>query len=110
MRMYQNLRKSRKRQGVNPILTINKKKPKKSIRHNYVEKFCGICNPIFSCKDAYVTFTGRYALFFEEMVNSLHELNKILFLRELSDIGGIASTKTCVLLSPNTKYLKLPEI
>jgi hypothetical protein len=105
--MHQNLRKSRKSQGVNPIFTINKKK---SIRYNYVEKFCGICNPILTCKEAYVTFTGRYDIFFEVMVNALHELNKILFLRELSDIGGIGSTKTCVLLSSNTKYHKLPDI
>jgi hypothetical protein len=75
-----------------------------------VEKFCEICNPILTCKEAYVTFTGRYDLCFEVTVNSLHELNKILFLRGLSDIDGIASTETCVPLSSNTKYFKFPHV
>jgi Lrp/AsnC family transcriptional regulator for asnA, asnC and gidA len=52
--------------------------------------------------------TGRYDLFFEVMVDSLNELNNILFLRDLSNIGGIDKTETFILLSSNTKYFKLP--
>lgn len=51
--------------------------------------------------------TGRYDLFFEVMVDSLQDLNEVLFLRDLANIGGIASTETFVLLSSRTKYLKL---
>jgi Lrp/AsnC family transcriptional regulator for asnA, asnC and gidA len=54
--------------------------------------------------------TGRYDLFFEVMVDSLNELNNILFLRDLSSIGGIDKTETFVLLSSRTKDFKLPRV
>lgn len=54
--------------------------------------------------------TGRYDLFFEVMVDSLNELNKILFLRDLSNIGGIDRSETFILLSSNTKFFKLPIV
>jgi len=75
-----------------------------------MEKLCETCNLLLTCKEAYVTFIGCYDLSFEVTVNSLPKLNKILFLRELSDTGGIASTKTCVLLSSNTNYFKFPHV
>lgn len=52
--------------------------------------------------------TGRYELFFEVMVDSLNELNDVLFLRDLSSIGGIDKSETFILLSSRTKYFKLP--
>jgi Lrp/AsnC family transcriptional regulator for asnA, asnC and gidA len=52
--------------------------------------------------------TGRYDLFFEVMVDSLNELNDVLFLRDLSSIGGIDKSETFILLSSRTKYFKLP--
>lgn len=51
--------------------------------------------------------TGRYNLFFEVMVDSLQELNEILFKKELKNIGGITFTETFVILSSNTKYFRL---
>jgi Lrp/AsnC family transcriptional regulator, regulator for asnA, asnC and gidA len=51
--------------------------------------------------------TGRYDLFFEVMVNSLQELNEILFKKELNKIGGIDFTETFVILSSKTKFFKL---
>ena len=51
--------------------------------------------------------TGRFDLFFEVMVNSLQELNEILFKRDLKQIGGISYTETFITLSSNTKYYKL---
>ncbi len=51
--------------------------------------------------------TGRFDLFFEVMVNSLQELNEILFKRDLKKIGGISYTETFITLSSNTKYYKL---
>lgn len=52
--------------------------------------------------------TGRYDLFFEVIADSLNELNNILFLRDLSSIGGIDRSETFILLSSRTKYFKLP--
>ncbi|MCK5199142.1 MAG: Lrp/AsnC family transcriptional regulator [Spirochaetales bacterium] len=51
--------------------------------------------------------TGRFDLFFEVMVDSLNSLNDVLFRRDLKKIGGISYTETFVILSSNTKYLKL---
>jgi len=51
--------------------------------------------------------TGRFDLFFEVMVDSLQDLNEILFKRELKKIGGIAYTETFVILSSRNKYFKL---
>ena len=53
--------------------------------------------------------TGRYDLFFEVMVDSLNELNDVLFLRDLNNIGGIDKSETFILLSSRTKYFKLPR-
>ena len=51
--------------------------------------------------------TGRYDLFFEVMVDSLEDLNDILFRRILRDIKGISKTETFVTLCSKTKYFKL---
>lgn len=51
--------------------------------------------------------TGRFDLFFEVMVDSLVELNDILFERDLHSIGGIRHSETFVILSSNTKRFKL---
>lgn len=51
--------------------------------------------------------TGRYDLFFEIMVDSLADLNDVLFRKDLKRIGGIAFTETFVVLSSTTKYFKL---
>ncbi len=51
--------------------------------------------------------TGRFDLFFEVMVDSLQELNEILFEKDLNDIGGISHSETFVMLSSQTKFLKL---
>lgn len=51
--------------------------------------------------------TGRYDLFLEVMVDSLADLNEILFRKNLKDVGGISYTETFVLLSSRTKFFKL---
>jgi Lrp/AsnC family transcriptional regulator for asnA, asnC and gidA len=53
--------------------------------------------------------TGRFDLFFEIMVDSLKELNSILFRKDqgVEKIGGILSSETFVLLESNTKYYKI---
>jgi Lrp/AsnC family transcriptional regulator for asnA, asnC and gidA len=51
--------------------------------------------------------TGRYDLFCEVMVDSLEDLNDILFRKVLRDIKGIGSTETFVTLCSRTKYFKL---
>ena len=51
--------------------------------------------------------TGRFDLFFEVMVDSLQDLNEILFKKDLKKIGGIGYTETFVILSSRNKYLKL---
>jgi len=51
--------------------------------------------------------TGRYDLFCEVMVDSLEDLNIILFRKVLKDIRGIASTETFVTLCSTTKFFKL---
>ena len=51
--------------------------------------------------------TGRFDLFFEIMVDSLHSLNEILFTEGLKKIPDISFTETFVMLSSDTKYLKL---
>ena len=51
--------------------------------------------------------TGRFDLFFEIMVDSMNELNKILFRDDLNRVGGISYTETFITLYSNTKYFKL---
>ncbi len=51
--------------------------------------------------------SGHFDLFFEIMVDSLDELNEILFKRDLKAIGGISYTETFIILSSTTKYFKL---
>lgn len=53
--------------------------------------------------------TGRYDLFFEVMVDSLQELNNVLFRIDLDSVWGISKTETFVTLSSNTKYFKLSQ-
>ena len=51
--------------------------------------------------------TGRYDLFFELMVDSLDDLNDVLFRHDLKNIGDIAITETFVTLWSRTKFFKL---
>jgi Lrp/AsnC family transcriptional regulator for asnA, asnC and gidA len=51
--------------------------------------------------------TGRYDLFFELMVDSLQELNDILFREVLGKIRGVSYTETFITLSSKTKFYKL---
>ena len=51
--------------------------------------------------------SGHFDLFFEIMVDSLDELNDILFKKDLREIGGISYTETFIILSSTTKYFKL---
>ena len=52
--------------------------------------------------------TGPYDLFFEVMVDSLEELNKMLFGIDRNYVKGVSRTETFVILSSGTKYFKLP--
>ena len=52
--------------------------------------------------------TGPYDLFFEVMVDSLEELNKMLFGIDRNYVKGVARTETFVILSSSTKFFKLP--
>ena len=52
--------------------------------------------------------TGPYDLFFEVMVDSLQELNEILFRIDRNYVKGVLRTETFVTLSSNTKFFKLP--
>ena len=52
--------------------------------------------------------TGPYDLFFEVMVDSLQELNRILFGIDRNYVKGVARTETFVILSSSTKFFKLP--
>jgi Lrp/AsnC family transcriptional regulator for asnA, asnC and gidA len=51
--------------------------------------------------------SGHFDLFFEIMVDSLEELNEILFKKDIKDMGGISYTETFIILSSTTKYFKL---
>ena len=51
--------------------------------------------------------TGRYDLFFELMVDSLEDLNEVLFYQVLTKIRGVSYTETFVTLSSKTKFYKL---
>ncbi len=51
--------------------------------------------------------TGRFDLFFEVMVDSLEDLNNVLFGKVLGEIGGVLNTETFVTLHSTTKYFKL---
>ena len=51
--------------------------------------------------------SGQYDLFFELMVDSINDLNDVLFKKYLKNLHGIASTETFVILSSDTKYFKL---
>ena len=52
--------------------------------------------------------TGPYDLFFEVMVDSLQELNRILFGIDRNYVKGVSRTETFVILSSGTKFFKLP--
>jgi len=52
--------------------------------------------------------TGPYDLFFEVMVDSLEELNRMLLGIDRNYVKGIARTETFVVLSSSTKFFKLP--
>jgi Lrp/AsnC family transcriptional regulator for asnA, asnC and gidA len=52
--------------------------------------------------------TGPYDLFFEVMVDSLEELNRVLLGIEPNYVKGISRTETFVVLSSSTKFFKLP--
>ena len=52
--------------------------------------------------------TGPYDLFFEVMVDSLEELNKMLFGIDRNYVKGVLRTETFVILSSGTKFFKLP--
>jgi Lrp/AsnC family transcriptional regulator for asnA, asnC and gidA len=52
--------------------------------------------------------TGPYDLFFEVMVDSLEELNKVLLGIDRDYEKGISRTETFVVLSSSTKFFKLP--
>jgi Lrp/AsnC family transcriptional regulator for asnA, asnC and gidA len=52
--------------------------------------------------------TGPYDLFFEVMVDSLEELNRVLLGIEPNYVKGISRTETFVILSSGTKFFKLP--
>jgi len=52
--------------------------------------------------------TGPYDLFFEVMVDSLQELNRILFGIDRNYVKGVLRTETFVILSSSTKFFKLP--
>lgn len=52
--------------------------------------------------------TGPYDLFFEVMVDSLEELNRMLFGIDRNYVKGVARTETFVILSSSTKFFKLP--
>jgi Lrp/AsnC family transcriptional regulator for asnA, asnC and gidA len=53
--------------------------------------------------------TGRYDLFFELMVDSLQELNDILYREVLGKIRDVSYTETFITLSSKTKFYKLTE-
>jgi Lrp/AsnC family transcriptional regulator for asnA, asnC and gidA len=50
--------------------------------------------------------TGRYDLFFELMVDSLEDLNDVLYRNVLRDIKGILNTETFVTLWSETKFYR----
>jgi len=52
--------------------------------------------------------TGPYDIFFEVMVDSLQELNRILFGIDRNYVKGVSRTETFVILSSGTKFFKLP--
>ena len=52
--------------------------------------------------------TGPYDLFFEVMVDSLEELNRMLLGIDQNYVKGISRTETFVILSSSTKFFKLP--
>jgi Lrp/AsnC family transcriptional regulator for asnA, asnC and gidA len=57
-----------------------------------------------SCVTSIWNATGRYDLFFELMVDSLEDLNDVLYRKVLKDVKGIQNTETFVTLWSNTKY------
>ncbi len=52
--------------------------------------------------------TGPYDLFFEVMVDSLEELNKVLLGIDRDYVKGISRTETFLVLSSSTKFFKMP--
>ena len=52
--------------------------------------------------------TGPYDLFFEVMVDSLEELNRMLLGIDQNYVKGVSRTETFVILSSGTKFFKLP--
>ena len=59
------------------------------------------------CVTSVFNATGRYGLFFEVMVDSLQELNKMLHKKELKNIKEIAETECFVILNAKRKYFRL---
>jgi Lrp/AsnC family transcriptional regulator, regulator for asnA, asnC and gidA len=55
------------------------------------------------------TGTGPYSIFVEVMVDSIRELNRLLFKQELNKYRGISRTETFILLDSETKFFKLAE-
>ena len=51
--------------------------------------------------------TGQYDLFFELMVDTLEDLNNVIFKKVLGEIKGVSYTETFITLSSNTKFYKL---
>jgi Lrp/AsnC family transcriptional regulator for asnA, asnC and gidA len=51
--------------------------------------------------------TGKYDLFLEVLVDSINDLNDFIFGGGLGDIQNVSFTETNIMLSSNTKYLKI---
>lgn len=51
--------------------------------------------------------TGKYDLFLEVLVDSVHDLNDFIFGGGLSRIENVSFTETHIMLHSNTKYFKI---
>jgi Lrp/AsnC family transcriptional regulator for asnA, asnC and gidA len=79
-------------------VSLREKDPEQKMRE--IEKIPGITS-VWNT-------TGPYDLFFEVMVDSLQELNRILFGIDRNYVKGVLRTETFVVLSSGTKFFKLP--
>ena len=59
------------------------------------------------CVTSIWSATGRYDFFFELMVDSLNELNEIVFVKVVREIEGISKTETFVTVASENKLYKL---
>ena len=59
------------------------------------------------CVTSLWSATGRYDFFFELMVDSLDELNEVVFVHILREVEGISRTETFVTLTSENKLYKL---